>query len=455
MGASEHVTDLINRARTAQRQFEACSQEEVDKAVRAIGKAIFDNAEGISRLAVEETGMGRYEDKLAKNVGKAKGIWAALKGKRSRGVIRRIEEEGIVEVGKPIGVVGAVTPVTNPTSTPMHNAMIALKGGNAIIVCPHPRAKACGKATVDLMNTALAAVGAPENLIQIVENPTLDLSTLVMQSADVCVSTGGPGMVRAAYASGKPAFGVGPGNVQCLFGEDADIPDAVAKAIRGRTYDNGILCTCEQAVICPESRLDVIVREFAAAGGHLVEAPEEIERLREACFVDGVINKDFVGATPAYIAAKAGVAVPPDCKLILAKLETSGVREPLAREKLFPVLALYTYDSWEQAVDIAIANLEAEGKGHSIVIHSFDAANIEYAAVRVPVSRISVNQPGSNSLGGAYTNGLNPTLTLGCGSWGNNSISENLWYTHLINVSRIAYVKPDPRTPSDAEVWGE
>lgn len=455
MNASEYVADLVAKARVAQKQFETYSQEKVDEAVRAIGKAVFDDAEAISRMAVEETGMGLYEDKLAKNLGKAKGIWAALKGKKSRGVIRHIEEEGLTEVGKPIGVIGAVTPVTNPTSTPMHNAMISLKGGNAIIVCPHPRAKACGKVTVDAMNKGLRAIGAPENLIQIVENPTLEITTLVMKSADVCISTGGPAMVKTAYSSGKPAFGVGPGNIQCLIGEDADIPDAVAKIIRGRTYDNGILCTCDQTAICPRSKVDEIVREFVANGCYFAETPEDVAKVRNVSFVDGVLNKDLVGAKPDAIAKAAGLTIAPDAKLIMAKLEKCGADEPLAREKLFPVLGLYAYDTWEQAVDIAVANILHEGIGHSAVIHSFNKDNIEYAALRIPVSRFSVNQPGSNSLGGSFVNGLNPTLTLGCGSWGNNSISENLWYTHLINISRIAYLKPGATIPSDEEVWGE
>ncbi|MCD8140023.1 MAG: aldehyde dehydrogenase family protein [Planctomycetaceae bacterium] len=455
MDATAYVADLVDKARQAQSVFAGYSQRDVDKAVRAIGKAVFDNAETISRLAVEETGMGRYEDKLAKNKGKAKAIWAGLKGKASRGVLRRLEEEGIVEVAKPMGVIGAVTPVTNPTSTPLHNAMIALKGGNAIIIAPHPHAKACGKATVAVMNEALARIDAPEHLIQIVDEPTVEISTLIMRMTDVCISTGGPGMVKAAYGSGKPAFGVGPGNVQCLVDADATLPEAVAKCVRGRIYDNGILCTCEQAVLVSLTALAQVMDEFSKNGAYVVTEPADVAKLRRAAFPDGVVNKKLVGATPQTIADAAGLAIPKDARLIVAMVDKYGPDEPLAREKLFPLLALYTYATREQAIDIAEANLTMEGRGHSVVIHSYTAKNIEYAAERLPVSRFSINQTGSNSLGGSFANGLNPTLTLGCGSWGNNSLSENLWYTHLVNISRIAYEKKHVVVPSDEEVWAD
>ena len=396
--------------------------------------------------------MGRYEDKIAKNVGKAKAVWYAIRDKKSRGILRYIEEEGIVEVAKPIGVIGAVTPTTNPTTTPMHNSMIALKGGNSIIISPHPRAKKAGKLMVDLMNKALAEIGAPENLIQIVEEPTVEISGLIMKMTDVCISTGGPGMVKAAYSSGKPAFGVGAGNCQCLIDRGADLVDAIPKIIRGRTYDNGILCTCEQTIHCPKEDYDTIIRMLQEQGAYYVGNPDEIARLREAAFPGGVLNKAFVGASPAFIAEAAGLKIPENTKLLVVKLEKDASAEPLAREKMFPVLGAFAYDTWEDAVRMAAANLEVEGKGHSVVIHSFQKDHIEYAAENICVSRFSINQIGSSSLGGSFTNGLNPTSTLGCGSWGNNSLSENLWFTHLINVSRIAYEVPK-HVPTDEEIW--
>jgi succinate-semialdehyde dehydrogenase len=455
MSNEEIIGKLMENAREAQRIFETFSQERVDAAVRAVGKIIYDNAEMLARMAVEETKIGNYDDKVLKNKGKAKATWYRLKGVKSRGIIRRIEEQGIVEIAKPLGVVGAIMPVTNPTLTPVHNVMIALKGGNAIIICPHPSAKTVNLKGVELMNEALKKAGAPENLVQTVEDPSVELSTGVMKAVDVCIATGGPGMVKATYSSGRPAFGVGAGNVQILVDKDADIPDAVKKIVTGRTYDNGILCTCEQSAFCPSETIGPIVLELEKNGGVYFDKPEDVEKIRKAVFPEGSINKKLVGASAEKIAEAAGLAVPRGAKFLAVAVRKCGAEELLAKEKLFPVLAVYTYDKWADAVEGAIANLKLEGRGHSCVIHSFTKENIEYAGERIPVSRFVVNQIGSNGLGGAFYNGLNPTATLGCGSWGNNSLSENLWYHHLINISRIAYLIPDAKIPTDEEIWSE
>lgn len=452
--AKTYVQELIDKARVAQRIFEEYSQEKVDEAVRAIGKSVYDNGEELAAMAVEETGMGVYADKIVKNQGKSKAVWNKLKGVKSRGIIRYIEDQGLVEVAKPIGIIGAVTPTTNPTMTPMHNAMIALKGGNALIVCPHPRAKRTGVKTVAYMRAALEQVGAPADLIQVIPEPTLEITTEVMAMCDTCISTGGPGMVKAAFSSGKPAFGVGAGNVQAVIDRDVDIASVVPMLIKGRTYDNGILCTCEQAAICPSEKFDELLSLMTEAGVYCVERPDEVDRLRQAMFAGGTINKSVVGASAAKIAGMAGIRVPEDTKMLLVCVEKSGEDELLAKEKLCPVQVAYRYDTWEEAVGIARKNLLHEGTGHSAVIHSYTKDHIEYAAERLPVSRLAVNQVGSSGLGGAFNNGLNPTATLGCGSWGNNSISENLWWNHLVNISRIAYIIPDKPIPTDEEIWG-
>ena len=455
MEAKEYVLDLIKKGRIAQEKFEQFSQEDVDKAVRAIGKIIYDNGEVLAKMAVEETRMGVYEDKIKKNKGKAKAVWNKLKGVKSRGIIRYIEEEGIVEVAKPIGVIGAVSPTTNPTMTPMQNAMIALKGGNAIIVGPHPRAKKTGVETVRLMREALKSVGAPEDLIQIIPEPTVELSGLLMSECDACISTGGPGMVKAAYKSGKPAFGVGAGNVQTLVDTDADIAEVAKKVATSRTYDNGVLCTCEQCVHIPASRHDEMVDELVKQGAYYISKPEEVEALRKGLFPGGVINKDAVGASPVFIAKLAGLEVPEETRFLLVEIEKSGKEECLAKEKLCPVLAINSYETWEEAVDKAVTNLKNEGAGHSAVVHSNSKEHVEYAAELLPVSRVGVNMIGSSGLGGGFDNGLNPTATLGCGTWGNNSISENLWWNHLVNIARIAYVLPNKPIPPDEEIWAE
>lgn len=455
MDAKEYVLDLIEKGRKAQQEFEQFSQEDVDKAVRAIGKIIYDNGEMLAKMAVEETRMGVYEDKIKKNKGKAKAVWNKLKGVKSRGIIEYVEEEGIVKVAKPIGVIGAVSPTTNPTMTPMHNAMIALKGANAIIVGPHPRAKKTGVETVRLMREALKSVGAPEDLIQIIPEPTVELSGLLMSECDACISTGGPGMVKAAYKSGKPAFGVGAGNVQTLVDTDVDLAEVAKKVAFSRTYDNGVLCTCEQCVHVPVSMHDELVDELVKQGAYYISKSEEIETLRKGLFPNGVINKDAVGTSAVNIAKLVGLEVPEDTRFLLAEIEKSGKEEVLAKEKLCPVLAINSYETWEEAVDKAVTNLKNEGAGHSSVVHSNTKEHVEYAAELLPVSRVGVNMIGSSGLGGGFDNGLNPTATLGCGTWGNNSLSENLWWNHLVNIARIAYVIPNKPIPTDEEIWAE
>ena len=450
----EYVSDLIEKGKKAQQIFETFNQEQVDKVVKAAGKAVYDNGEELARMAIDETKMGDYADKVMKNKGKAMAVWNYLKDKKSVGVLNFDETTGIAEVGKPIGVIGAVTPVTNPVMTPMHNAMITLKGRNAIIICPHPNAKVCGKKTVEYMNKYLKEAGAPDNLIQIIEEPSLESTNMVMKMTDVCIATGGPAMVKAVYSSGRPAFGVGAGNNQCLIDTDANIDDLVPKVIRGRIYDNGVLCTCEQTVIYPKAKHDEIVSKFVAQGAYYVSKPEEVAALRNTAFPEGALNKAAVGLTPFKIAEMAGIKVDPATKLLMVKVDVAGKADPFCKEKLFPILAAYQYDTWKEAVAICNANLDVEGKGHSICMHSNTKANIEYAAENISVSRFLVNGIGSSGLGGAYTNGLAPTGTLGCGSWGNNSISENLNYRHLINISRIAYTKADAHIPTPEEVWG-
>ncbi len=455
METRAYIQGLVDRARAAQREFETCSQEQVDRAVRAIGKIIYDNGEMLARMAVDETRMGKYEDKIVKNKAKAKIVWYKLKGVKSRGIIRYLDDIGVVEVAKPIGVIGCVAPTTNPTMTPNHNAMIALKGGNAIIVCPHPRAKATGVKTVELMRQALGELGYPQDLIQVVPEPTMEASGLIMSLCDACVSTGGPGMVKAAYSSGKPAFGVGAGNVQSLVDTDVDLKEAAAKIARSRTYDNGVLCTCEQCVHVPRDHYDEMVALLQEQGAAYIGREEDVAALRRAMFPNGSINKDVVGATPRQIAALAGLSVPQETRFLLVKVTDGGRDEDLTKEKLCPVLAICPYDSWEGAVDLAVKNLNNEGAGHSAILHSNNRAHVEYAALRLPVSRIGVNLVGSSGLGGGFDCGLNPTATLGCGTWGNNSISENLWWHHLVNISRIAYQMPDNPVPTDEEIWAE
>jgi succinate-semialdehyde dehydrogenase len=453
MDVEAYVKGLVEKARAAQAVAETYTQERVDELTKAMAKAIFDNAELLARMAVDETGMGVYEDKVSKNKGKARIIWSDCKGKKTVGIIRELPEQGLTEVAKPMGVVGAITPTTNPIVTPMCNAMFCMKGRNAIIVGPHPRSKKCTKKACDLMQEAIVKLGAPADLLQCVEEPTIEISGQIMHQCDVCISTGGGGMVRAAYASGKPAFGVGGGNVQCILDNDIDLKKTVPMIIQGRCFDNGIICSGEQTAITQAGMYAEMVKTFEANGAYYVEKPEEIDALRTTLFPGGKMNKDCVGQTAAKVAKMAGLKVPAGTKVLLIKVTKAGAGEPFSKEKMCPCIAAYSYDTWKDAVAIALANLNVEGKGHSVCIHSNNDEHIKYAAEILPVSRFLINQVCATNNGGSFFNSLSATTTLGCGSWGNNSISENLSWKHLINVSRIAKIRPGAVMPSDEEIW--
>lgn len=453
MDNAQRVAQWIESARAAQREIEGWSQRRIDGAVKAIARAVYDNAEPLARMAVAETGMGVYEDKVAKNRGKAKIIWNSLKGKISVGVLRTDPGAGITEVAKPMGVVVAVTPCTNPIVTPMCNAMFAVKCANSILIAPHPRAKRCARATVDLMNAALRPLGAPENLIQTADEPTVEMTNLLMKAADVVIATGGMGMVRAAYSSGKPSFGVGAGNVQCIVDRGMDPSEVARKVIAGRTFDNGIICSGEQTLIAHEDDYDALIEAFREQGAYYVNGGDERNRLREALFPGGVMNKELVGQPVARVAAAAGLAAPGGVRVILTTTDGPGRADLFSKEKMCAVISCYACRTFEEAVDIAAANLDVEGRGHSVAIHSENREHLEYAARRLPVSRVLVNQICATMNGGSFFNGLAPTTTLGCGSWGNNSISENLTYRHLMNVTRIAGYRPMDPAPTDEEIW--
>ncbi len=455
MDARAYMQEMMDRGHAAQKIFETFSQEQVDACVRAVGKTIYDHAEELAKLAVDESGMGKYEDKIAKNRNKTRNCWYKLKGVKSRGIIRYIEDEALVEIAKPIGVIAALCPTTNPTMTPAQNAMIALKGGNAIVVCPHPRSKNTTVKSVEYMRQELVKLGAPVDLIQVVEDPTMELSGLAMSMSDTCVATGGPGVVKAAYSSGKPAFGVGAGNIQALIDRDVDLEPAVDMIIKGRCNDNGVLCTCEQSAICPDEKYDKMVALMQSKGVFYVDSDEDLDKVRANLFPGGVINKRAIGRPAAEIAALCGLEVPADTRMILLRAEKYGADEVLAKEKLCVVQCAYRYDTWEQAVEIAYQNIMNEGTGHSMAIHSNNKEHIEYAVEKIPVSRTVVNQVGSSGIGGAMDNGLLPTATLGTGSWGGNSLSGNLWWDHLVNITRLAYVIPGKKVPTDEEVWAD
>lgn len=453
MESLAYIEGYVKRGRVAQRAFEEYSQEEVDMAVMAIAKAIYDNAEELAELSVIESGMGNVKDKIIKNRSKSSVIWNSLRGKKSRGVIERDEATGITKIGKPMGVVAAITPCTNPIVTPMSNAMFSLKSGNSIIITPHHKAIKSSTKAVEYMNEALRKLSMPENLIQILDNQSRENTKNLISTCDIVIATGGMGMVKAAYSSGKPALGVGAGNVQCIIDEGVDYKEALKKAVDGRAFDNGIICSGEQSIIFPEKDKEEIYSILKDNGCLVVTSKDQRKALREAIFVEGVMNRHLVGQSAKTVAEFAKLSVEGDIRAIVVEAEDFGERELLSKEKMCPVLVAHPYKTFEEAVKIASENLEVEGKGHSVSIHSNNKERILFAGENLSVSRFLVNQPCSFTAGGSYFNGLEPTNTLGCGSWGNNSISENLTYTHLMNISRIADFMPNNKAPKEEDLW--
>jgi len=448
------IKDLVERARIAQAKYESFTQQQVDKVVRDIGKFVYDNAEALAKMAVEETEMGSYEDKILKNKGKARVIWNNLKDKRSRGVIGEDTETNLVFVAKPMGVVAAVTPVTNPIVTPMCNGMFALKTGNAVIFASHPKAQKCAEYLTSEFMKIVKSHDGPEDLIQVVTNGSVEKTQQLMQSADVVVATGGGAMVKSAYSSGKPSFGVGAGNVPVIIDRNINLKEAVEKIVDGASFDHGIICSHEQFVLAPEENFDQTIELFTNTGKvWFTDDKLQIQKLREVVFLDGHLNKDVVGKSASDVGKMAGIEIPDSARLILLPADGSGTEDVLAKEKLCPVIAIVPYSSFDNAVAMAKANLLVEGAGHSAALHSNNDENIQTAGIELPISRLVVNQPSSTTAGGSLTNGFAPTTTLGCGSWGGNSISENLDYKHLMNVSRIGKVIVDKEVPSDEEIW--
>ena len=338
------VQQLVGKARKAQAAFEDFSQEQVDAIVRDFGKYVFDNAEKIAEAAHAETGLGTYEDKVAKAKGKARVIWNNLKGKKSRGIIGEDDETNLIFVAKPMGVVAAVCPVTNPIVTPMCNAMFALKAGNAVVFAPHPKAEAATRDLTKAYREILKRHGAPEDLVQMVTNGSVETTQALMKAADVVVATGGGAMVKAAYSSGKPSYGVGAGNVPVIIDRDVDLKDATEKIVAGASFDNGIICSHEQFVLTPNERYEDTVQAFLATGKvWYTDDKAQVQKLREVVFPDGHLNKDVVGKSAQEIGAKAGLDIPEGVRVILVKADGSGTEDILAKEKLCPVVAIFPY----------------------------------------------------------------------------------------------------------------
>ena len=437
----ERLEQVIASARKAQKEFSTYTQEQVDKIFLAAATAANQQRIPLAKFAVEETGMGVVEDKVIKNNYAAEYIYNAYKNTKTCGVIEEDKAYGIKKVAEPIGLIAAVIPTTNPTSTAIFKCLIALKTRNAIIISPHPRAKKCTTEAARIVLEAAVKAGAPEGIIDWIDVPSLDMTNLLMKEADIILATGGPGMVKAAYSSGKPALGVGAGNTPAIIDDTADVILAVNSIIHSKTFDNGMICASEQSVIVLDGVYEAVKREFAYRGCYFLQG-EELDKVRKTIIINGSVNAKIVGQPAAKIAELAGVSVPDGTKILIGEVESVDISEEFAHEKLSPVLAMYHASDFEDALSKAEHLIADGGYGHtsSIYINTQTCPEkIEEFYERMKTCRVLINTPSSQGgIGDLYNFKLTPSLTLGCGSWGGNSVSENVGVKHLINIKTVA-----------------
>lgn len=437
----ETLTKTLEKVKNAQKEFSKYSQEQVDKIFQAAAIAANEARIPLAKMAVEETGMGIVEDKVIKNHYAAEYIYNKYKNEKTCGAIYQDDSYGIKKIAEPVGIVAAVIPTTNPTSTAIFKTLIALKTRNGIIISPHPRAK---KSTIEAAKTVLEAAvkaGAPEGIIAWIDVPSLELTNMLMQSADIILATGGPGMVKSAYSSGKPALGVGAGNTPAVIDESANVILAVNSIIHSKTFDNGMICASEQSVIVSDKIYDKVKDEFVKRGCYILN-PEETEKVRKTIIINGALNAKIVGQKAHTIAELAGVSVPENTKILIGEVESVDLSEEFAHEKLSPVLAMYKSSSFDDALEKAYRLIEDGGLGHtsSLYVNTVtEKEKIEKFYSKMKTCRVLVNTPSSQGgIGDLYNFKLTPSLTLGCGTWGGNSVSENVGIKHLLNIKTVA-----------------
>ena len=438
---AQELTEALAKCRAAQEKFATYTQEQVDKIFLAAATAANQMRIPLAKQAVAETGMGVVEDKVIKNHYAAEYIYNAYKDSKTCGVIEEDTAYGIQRIAEPIGVIAAVIPTTNPTSTAIFKTLISLKTRNGIIISPHPRAKGCTIAAARVVLEAAVAAGAPEGIIAWIDKPSLELTNQVMREADLILATGGPGMVKAAYSSGKPALGVGPGNTPAVIDDSADILLAVSSVIHSKTFDNGMICASEQSVVVLDSIYDRVKAEFIKRGCYVLNA-EEIDKVRATILINGALNAKIVGQSAHTIAALAGVDVPETAKILIGEVTSTDLSEAFAHEKLSPVLAMYRASDFTDAMNKADTLVKDGGYGHTASVYLDTVSGkekLDAFAEKMKACRILVNTPSSHGgIGDLYNFKMAPSLTLGCGSWGGNSVSENVGVKHLLNIKTVA-----------------
>ncbi len=448
------VDELVCRARRAQQTAASFTQEEIDLACLAAGWEVYGDEQTaeLARLAVEETGMGNTADKITKHKNKILGVLNDIIGAKSVGCIEEIPELGIRKFAKPVGVVGALTPVTNPTATPGSNALSVLKGRNAVIFAPHPRSRHASAEAVEYMRRGLKRVGAPEDLVQIIREPSVELTRELMGKVDLVLATGGAAMVKSAYASGTPAYGVGPGNAVQIVAEDADIPDAAGKIALSKAFDYATSCSSENSVIVHESVYEDMMHSLVSEGGYLC-SPRERQLLEETLWPDGKnLNPKIISQSALRIAEMAGISTPGDITMLMTEGRHPAEEDLFSLEKISPVLTVWKYREFSEGLELLQRITERSGKGHSCGIHTFTQSYIDTMAEQLLTSRIMVRQAQAPANGGSFTNGMPSTVTLGCGTWGGNITTENITYQHFLNVTWVSEPIAS-RRPSEETVF--
>ncbi|MGE5704413.1 MAG: acetaldehyde dehydrogenase (acetylating) [Clostridia bacterium] len=435
----QEIRNLLTKAQTAQKQVATMKQDEIDRIVLSMAQAAREAAGRLAAMAVEETGFGNAVDKTTKNVFAAETVYESIKDVKSVGVVGRDEQKRVWEIAQPVGVIAGIVPSTNPTSTTIFKSLIAVKAGNAIVFSPHPSAARCTQETARLMQAAAERAGAPSGLISCIQQPTMKAVNELMthRVTNLILATGGSAMVKAAYASGKPSYGVGPGNVPVYLHESADIPVAIRRIMQSKTFDNGTICASEQALVVDKAIKRKVVAECKRQGAYFLDDHEK-KRVANVLVANGSLNPELVGKSPQSIAQIAGILVPPDARVLIAEEDGIGPDFAFSYEKLTPILAMYTVRDQQEADDVCMRLLQFGGLGHTMGIHAEAHDVIEAFSMEKPVSRIVVNA-GTTFGGIGASTGITPSLTLGCGTAGNNISSDNISVHHLFHRKRVAF----------------
>ena len=444
LASIQEARDLVKKAKAAQTVLAEMDQQQVDRIVAAMAHAAENAARKLAQMAVADTGFGKEEDKVVKNLFAACTVYRSIKDKKTIGIINEDTAKKMLEVAIPVGVVAGLVPSTNPTSTTIFKALISVKAGNALIVSPHPSALNCIGETVRILNSAAIEAGGPDGLVTMMTLPTLGGTAELMKRSNMIIATGGSAMVKAAYSSGTPALGVGPGNVPAYIERTADIPNAVRRIIASKTFDNGTICASEQSVVTEECIRDEVIAQFKRQGGYFVSGEEQkkLEAIMKRPGAD-TVNPRIVGKSALEIAAMAGIQVPQDTKVILCHQDGVGKDYPFSIEKLSPLLAFYTEPDWQHACERCLELLRFGGIGHSLSIHTSNPELVRTFVMKKPVSRLLVNT-GSTQGGIGATTGISPSFTLGCGAVGGSATSDNVTVHHLYQIRRAAYGLIEP-----------